>query len=77
MRYRLKKSDKYIMLPKRIIDRLGIKEGDEAMVDIKEDKIIITPKIDIIDKLVGIASSSKSSMELHEEFKDEVEKSLI
>jgi bifunctional DNA-binding transcriptional regulator/antitoxin component of YhaV-PrlF toxin-antitoxin module len=76
MRYRLKKSDNDISLPKKIIDKLGMKEDDEVIADIRDNEVIIRPKIRIVDKLLGIASSSKSSLELHKEFNEEIEKSM-
>ncbi|MBI9047432.1 MAG: AbrB/MazE/SpoVT family DNA-binding domain-containing protein [Anaerolineaceae bacterium] len=55
-----------LRIPKATLERLGIRENDEVLVEIGENKIILTPvkkrKYDLVELLSGISSNN-----LHQE----------
>ena len=51
-----------LLIPKRIRERLGLRSGEELVIEIKEDKMIITPFKSIsefISSLKGCIKQSK------------------
>ena len=65
-----------IVIPKTIRDLLGINVGDKLIVDVKNDKILLSKKQNIVDIFLKVCKKSprKISMEnIKRELKDRYE----
>lgn len=77
-RYEVKITSKgQLTLPKPLRERLAVGKGSEIILEVREDEIALKPRrASIVDKLVGLGKTRKSSLELHREFAEEVERRL-
>jgi AbrB family looped-hinge helix DNA binding protein len=61
-----------IVIPKTIRDLLGINIGDELIIDIDEDKIILTKKKDVTGVFLEVCENSKQKISM-KDIKKELE----
>jgi AbrB family looped-hinge helix DNA binding protein len=66
-----------ITLPKHLREKLAISKESRVILEIRKGEVAMKPKrTSIVDRLVGIAKTKKTSIELHEQFTREVERKL-
>jgi len=66
-----------LTLPKTLRERLAIGRGSKVVLELRKEEVAMKPrKVSIVDKLVGLGKSKKSSLELHKEFVKEAERRL-
>jgi AbrB family looped-hinge helix DNA binding protein len=66
-----------LTLPKTLRERLMVGKGSKVILELRKGEVAMKPiKGSIIDKLVGLGKTKKSSLELHKEFVKEVERRL-
>ena len=53
-----------VVIPKTIRDLLGIHVGDQVMIDIENEKIILTKKQDIVDTFLDVCEGSESNISM-------------
>jgi AbrB family looped-hinge helix DNA binding protein len=55
-----------IVIPKTIRDMLGINVGDEIIIDVKDEKIILSKKQNIVDIFLEVCERSHSKISMKE-----------
>ncbi len=66
-----------LTLPKTLRERLAIGKGSKVILEVRDKEVAMKPrKASIVDKLVGLGKTKKSSLETHKEFVRHVEKRL-
>jgi AbrB family looped-hinge helix DNA binding protein len=77
-KYEVKVTSKgQLTLPKVLRERLAIGRGSKVFLELRKEEVALRPrKVSIVDKLVGLGKTEKTSLELHKEFVKEVERRL-
>jgi AbrB family looped-hinge helix DNA binding protein len=66
-----------LTLPKTLRERLAIGKGSKMILELRKGEVALKPrKVSIVDMLVGLGKTKKSSLKLHKEFVKEVERRL-
>lgn len=66
-----------LTLPKTLREKLAVGRGSKIILELRKEEVALKPRrVSIVDKLVGLGKTKKSSSELHEEFIKEVEKGI-
>ncbi|MBS7645257.1 MAG: AbrB/MazE/SpoVT family DNA-binding domain-containing protein [Candidatus Bathyarchaeia archaeon] len=75
-KYEVKVTSKgQLTLPKTLREKLRIGKGSKVILELREREVVLKLEgTSIIDRLVGLGKTSKSSLELHREFLKEWEK---
>jgi AbrB family looped-hinge helix DNA binding protein len=55
-----------IVIPKTIRDLLGINVGDEMVIDVENDRIILSKKKDVVDVFSEVSKQSRSKISMKE-----------
>ncbi len=53
-----------IVIPKTIRDLLGINVGDEIVIDVENEKIILSKKCDVVDIFLEVCKESASKISM-------------
>ncbi len=61
-----------VVIPKTIRDLLGINVGDELIIDVKDERIILSKKQDVLDVFLDVCKRSESEISM-KEIKKELE----
>jgi AbrB family looped-hinge helix DNA binding protein len=77
-RYEVKITSKgQLTLPKTLREKLMVGKGSKVILELRKNEVAMKPrKVSIVDRLVGLGKTKKSSLKLHKEFVKEVEKRL-
>lgn len=75
-KYEVKVTSKgQLTLPKALRERLAIGKGSKVVLELRKQEVTLKPKkVSIVDSLVGLGKTKKSSLELHKEFLKEWER---
>lgn len=75
-KYEVKVTSKgQLTLPKALRKKLAIGKGSKVVLELKKQEVVLKPRrMSIIDNLVGLGKSKKSSLEMHKEFLKEWER---
>ena len=61
-----------VVIPKTIRDLLGINVGDELIIDVKDERIILSKKLDVLDIFQEVSDKRMSEISM-KEIKKELE----
>ncbi len=77
-RYEVKITSKgQLTLPKNLREKLAISKGSKVILELRNEEVALKPRRgSIVDRLVGLGKTKRTSLELHKEFAKEVERRL-
>jgi len=75
-KYEVKVTSKgQLTLPKALREKLAIGKGSKVVLELRKEEVVLRlRRKSIIDSLVGLGKTKKSSLELHKEFIKEWER---
>lgn len=75
---KVKVGKKYaIYLPKFVVEKLGIKEGDNLVITLKDDSLVLKKSVDFFEASFGVEKKIKLKSEEIEEASVEMQKEVL